>query len=228
MSYYSRVIAPSVEISPVRLAGRFAGVFIGLAVLTSGIILLSAALEAALTGTHGCTTARRGSCEVALFVPVGIFMVMGGLGAYLTGNRLPVGPRLTGLIWPALFLALGGPFIEAAVAGQGWGWAVLGVLFVLMGLAPVAFWNKETWKRMLWGPAVPALPFGPGARLRAHEEQRWISPVRLPGLRRGPGAVPLEHPLVGELERLSALHRAGHLDDEEFAAAKARLLNGAH
>ncbi|MEV5408572.1 SHOCT domain-containing protein [Thermopolyspora sp. NPDC052614] len=222
------MIAPSVEISPVRLAGRFAGVFIGLAVLTCGIILLFAALEAALTGTHGCTTARRDTCDVALFVPISIFMVLGGLGAYLAGNRLPAGPRVTGLVWPALFLAVGGPFIESAVAGQGWGWAVLGAFFVLLGLAPMAFWTKETWKRIVYGPAVPAASSRPGDRRRVHEEQRWISPVRLPGLRRGPEAVPLAHPLVGELERLSALHRAGHLDDEEFAAAKARLLNGAH
>ncbi|MFB9246725.1 hypothetical protein ACFFWE_00675 [Sphaerisporangium melleum] len=34
--------------------------------------------------------------------------------------------------------------------------------------------------------------------------------------------------LVGRLERLSALHADGRLDDAEYAAAKARLLNGSH
>lgn len=34
--------------------------------------------------------------------------------------------------------------------------------------------------------------------------------------------------LVAELEKLADLRRSGMLDDAEFAAAKARVLNGGH
>ncbi|WP_248960958.1 SHOCT domain-containing protein [Sphaerisporangium perillae] len=47
------------------------------------------------------------------------------------------------------------------------------------------------------------------------------------------GLTPVDAPagaddLVDRLERLAALHAAGRLDDAEYAAAKARLLNGSH
>jgi Short C-terminal domain len=40
----------------------------------------------------------------------------------------------------------------------------------------------------------------------------------------GPATSPVEPSLVDEIERLSHLHTAGSLTDEEFTAAKARLL----
>lgn len=214
------------QLSRARLAGRLAGTYIGLTVLVCGLTLLFLGLDAALTGAHGCAAGRRGSCEVAAFVPVGILTAAGGLGCYLFANRLFAGPRIAGLVWPAAFLIIGFGFARTAVAEQDWGWAVPAGLFALIGLAPVAFWRGRTYRHMLWGPdeAEPRLP----SWSRSYQE-RWLTPVRLPGTRvGGREAVPLRHDLVGELERLSALHRAGHLDDEEFAAAKARLLNGAH
>jgi len=55
---------------------------------------------------------------------------------------------------------------------------------------------------------------------------RTYGPV-LSDLRRRIAAVKVEHPhvgVIGELERLAALRRDGMLDDDEFAAAKAKLL----
>jgi hypothetical protein len=39
-----------------------------------------------------------------------------------------------------------------------------------------------------------------------------------------PGAAPGEDPMITKLKELAQLHQAGILSDEEFAAAKARLL----
>jgi len=59
-----------------------------------------------------------------------------------------IGPNLTLLAWPALFLSLGWNFLEYAFSppdgssGVVWGWLVCGVLFVLMGGLPLVFGIK--------------------------------------------------------------------------------------
>jgi len=53
------------------------------------------------------------------------------------------------------------------------------------------------------------------------------SKLRLPEVRKGGGATPAgeEDVRLDRLERLATLHEKGVLDDEEFAAEKARVLN---
>jgi len=56
-----------------------------------------------------------------------------------------VGPNLTLLAWPALFLSLGWNFLDYGVSppdgstGPVWGWLICGVIFVLMGGLPLIF-----------------------------------------------------------------------------------------
>jgi hypothetical protein len=169
---------------------------------------------------------------IGWIIPVAIVGSLVGLGLY-AASPLPVGPRLMLLAWPALFISLGWAFLDSAInapadnAGVVGSFTVCAVVFGLMGALPLAYLGfKDVAKTMFWGPYKP--PRRPSAASR-QEGEHWISPLLLPGQtveRRA--AVPLKLNLVGELERLSALHTAGHLDDAEFAAAKARLLNGAH
>jgi hypothetical protein len=224
------VIAPRVEISPVQLARRSLGLLIGLGALACGLTLLYLGSKLVMGLGGNCGTGepypvRPCPGGVAWIIPVSIFGGMAGLGVYLA-SLLPVGPRLAPLAWPALFLSLGWAFLDSALntrRGVDWGFVVCAAVFGLMGATPLVFLaGRGTLRTMFWGPVVPAAP------ARREDEARWITPIRLPGEpQKRREAVPLQRDLVGELERLSALHRAGHLDDTEFAAAKARLLNGA-
>jgi hypothetical protein len=69
-----------------------------------------------------------------------IFLGIAFLGLYAF---TAVGPNLTLLAWPALFLSLGWNFLDYGVNppdgqdGVVWGWLVCGVLFVLMGGVPL-------------------------------------------------------------------------------------------
>ncbi len=214
MPYYANVIAPGVEISAVQLARRSLGLFVGLAALTCGITLLFLGSEVAMGARPGGTT--------WVILPTAIFSGLTGFGVYAISS-LPVGPRLTPLAWPALFISLGCAFLDSALAAPGGpdvAYVTCAVVFWLTGAVPLVFLARRL-KTVLWGPPPPA------PAPRSESGVRWISPLRLPGDTR-PEAVPLRNDLVGELERLSMLHQAGHLDDKEFAAAKARLLNGAH
>lgn len=59
-----------------------------------------------------------------------------------------IGPNLTLLAWPVLFLSLGWNFLEYAFSppdgssGIVWGWLICGILFVLMGGLPLLFGIK--------------------------------------------------------------------------------------
>ncbi|RCG23390.1 hypothetical protein DQ384_34055 [Sphaerisporangium album] len=64
-------------------------------------------------------------------------------------------------------------------------------------------------------------PTSPPQDARLRPSSRFAGPSRQDA---PSDAVPGD--LVGQLERLAVLHRSGHLDDDEYAAAKARLLNG--
>lgn len=69
--------------------------------------------------------------------------IFGGLILLAVYAFNAVGPNLTLLAWPALFLSLGWNFLEYAFSppdGSGgvvWGWLICGVLFVLMGGVPL-------------------------------------------------------------------------------------------
>jgi hypothetical protein len=106
--------------------------------------------------------------------------------------------------WPALFISLGWNFLEYGFdppeGGIVWSWLFCGVLFVVMGGGPVL-------------AAIPSLR-------RRRRPSGGAPPPRKPSpmQRRVDG-------VVERLERLTRLHKSGQLADEEFAAAKAAVLD---
>lgn len=128
-------------------------------------------------------------------------------------------PSFAGLLWPALFLSLGWNFLEYAFDPPGtgggvvWGWLVCGVVFMLMGGLPLIAMLPATVRGFTREETRPAgwpagMPLAHMQRVAAR-----VQPTAPTGAR-----------MVDELERLSRLHDRGALTDDEYAAAKARLL----
>lgn len=127
-------------------------------------------------------------------------------------------PSFALLLWPALFISLGWNFLEYAfgspVAGGGvvWGWLVCGVVFMLMGGLPL----------------LAVLPATVRVFTREQERPRgWPAGIPLEHMQRAAARVQpvnVGGRLVDELERLARLHQQGSLTDDEYEAAKRRLL----
>lgn len=62
------------------------------------------------------------------------------------------------------------------------------------------------------------------AAARAYEEQQRLATMQTAAAEQAPTTAPAAGDAIGELERLATLKQQGVLTDEEFAAAKARLL----
>jgi hypothetical protein len=76
---------------------------------------------------------------VVVFAPVGIFGMLAAAGVALVVAR-GFGVALIAWAWPILFVGLGAQFILGAVGGQAIiSNALIGVMFIVMGLAPVWF-----------------------------------------------------------------------------------------
>jgi hypothetical protein len=94
---------------------------------------------------------------VAWVMPVGIFgMFFAGIFTFM-GVFSEGGPRPYVFAWSALFLALGWNFLEygfdAPGGGTSVGWIICGVVFVLMGGAPLlALLSPKAARWALWGP----------------------------------------------------------------------------
>ena len=170
-----------------------------------------------------------------------------GVGLMALG-RLPGGASLTLLAWPALFLSLGWNFLSFAFAppppekAPVVGWLICGVMFVVMGGVPLVYVISNR-RQFFWGGGAAPDPDADRAAATAELAGALDGLVR--ALRRPPGpapappspwTMPLPGPppgstdpdddLTSTLERLAALHAAGHLDDDEYAAAKTQVLGG--
>ena len=134
----------------------------------------------------------------------------GGLGLW-AGSQVGRGwAALPLLAWPALFVSLGWNFLEYGIrppggqSGPEIGWLVCGVVFVATGAIPLVIALAARHELRSDGAAAVArryrmnLPPPPPSRSGENDLDR--------------------------LERLAGLHRAGDLTDDEFAAAKRRLL----
>ena len=178
----------------------------------------------------------------------------GGLMAWFGARLGAGYVALIGLGWPALFISLGYNFLEYGIDPPGpstdaeWGFLIPGVMFWAMGGIPLAIglagWrgvrNGATGRLATrarsvaarsvaadnvmriefapnsWGAARPAgtpTPTPPEPEPKAPEAQEATGPE-----------ADIDEILVSQLERLGALHAAGALSDEEFVAAKARIL----
>lgn len=177
--------------------------------------------------------------------------IVGLAGAGLTAaGRLPGGASLTLLAWCALFLSMAWNFFEfgidppAPATGTQWGWIVCGVIFVVMGAFPLVYVVTNA-RQFFWGDdSLPSFTQtindrvqrrAQGGRSSARVQQDDVSMAEavrmanemLSGLQGAadPASDGGNSDLAGSLERLAKLHAAGQLTDQEYAAAKAQLLD---
>lgn len=130
-----------------HLARRSILTFVGAAGVAIGMTLLFYGMRSVMDIGGSCASGNV-PFEIARPCPEGVGLVMvggifGGLFALGVYAWNVVGPNLTMLAWPALFLSLGWNFLEYGFAppdgfgGTAVGWIVCGVLFVLMGGGPL-------------------------------------------------------------------------------------------
>lgn len=171
--------------------------------------------------------AEGGPFEIETHCPQGVPGIMvGGLLGGLVLAFVYVGvavwrriPSFAMLLWPALFLSLGWNFLEYAFDPPGtgggvvWGWLICGVIFMLMGGLPLLFMLPATIRGFTREEKPPrGWPVGmPLAQMQRVAARVQPSTATRAGM-------------VDELERLAKLHDRGALTDDEYAAAKARLL----
>ncbi len=181
----------------------------------------------------------------AWMMMVGIF---GGLASTLvlalTAGR---GPQLWTLAWPGLFLSLGWNFLDFGldppeVVTTG-GWVFCGVLFMLMGGLPLLAILRWAPRATFWGTDAPPPGGTQRPTTRRVDRHTVAATVAAMGPKVSKGSVrtradattppwvttPASSPsvaatFVDELERLAGLRAAGDLTDEQYEAAKARLL----
>ena len=178
---------------------------------------------------------------VPLLMTFGIFGLFGFGGLGLWAGAGVGGPwiGLPLLAWPVLFLSLGWNFLEYGVSppaafgtGPELGWIIPGVLFVLMGGVPliVAWRGREVIRSE--GPSATARRFGlPAVAVRSQ-----AAPMPRPGPQVATStSAPADAgepeadatDLVGRLERLARLRRAGDITNAEYEAAKTAIIGGA-
>jgi hypothetical protein len=242
------------------LAGYLAGIALG----TMSVTLLFLGMRAVMDVGGACAdggpyvSAQPCPDGVPLAMIGGMFGLFGAAGLIVWfGSQIgKAAASIVALGWPALFLSLGLNFIDYALHPPDgeptpvWGWLVPGVLFWLMGGAPLAL-GLLAWREARAGrpgnrlsrqvaASVPSRPlvFGTqSAPTRPRDADRvefapdsWGAPR--PASSAGIGAATIgaattdrDDPsapsdLVDDLTRLAELHAAGDLTDEEFATAK--------
>jgi hypothetical protein len=251
-----------VPMTPLRLARKILFTYLALMVTVACITILFLSMRSVME--IGGTCASGGPYVVANPCPKGTgWMMMGAIWgglislAFYIGNDsgLP-GPKWWPLAWPALFLSLGWNFWEYGLnppeqfgEDVGWSWIICGVLFVLMGAAPLfAVVNKDFRTSLLWADAADDEPRSTPKKVakaaaptmpRKKKPQPRSQPAReaRPTVSTPTSGPPPDNPygpspddtvgdLAEDLERLSRLHQEGHLTDSEFRAAKARRIAG--
>ena len=168
---------------------------------------------------------------VALLLPLAIFAGLGSAAVVGWNGALIGGPYggLVALAWPALFISLGWNFLEYAIwppaldTGIVWGWLIPGVLFVIMGAAPLLGLLPS--RRMGSGPGSG---FGSGSAdspaVLLASRKRLLNDLVTTAHERGWG---VQEDVVSKLERLAALRNSGVLTEAEFEQAKRTVLDGA-
>jgi hypothetical protein len=230
-----------------------AGYLVGIALGTMSITLLFLGMRAVMDVGGACAdggpfvSAQPCPTGVPLALIGGLFGLFGAAGLIVWfGSRIgKTAASIVALGWPALFLVLGFNFMDYAVHPPDteptpvWGWLIPGILFWVMGGAPLAI-GLLAWREARAGrpgnrlsqqvaTSIPNRPVVFGTRLAPGRSAR-IGRVELAPSARGaprptsPGGAgePAEASvdLVDDLTRLAELHEAGDLTDEEFAAAK--------
>ncbi|MDP9342269.1 MAG: SHOCT domain-containing protein [Actinomycetota bacterium] len=193
---------------------------------------------------------------VALLMPASIWGGLIFVGVYVWQTSRYHSPSLLVLIWPALFLSLGWNFLQfglnppGGVPGVSGGFLVCAVLFGLMGGVPLLYGLpatirhftgrpphrkplpsllnapfRPTWTTVQgWGPTPPVVrPSSAGSSPQPGTQQpagaSWWPAI-------GTTTPTPSADVVSALERLAKLHQSGDLDDNEYEAAKQRILGG--
>lgn len=241
---------PDGEPSP-HVARKLVCTVIGVLLFAASLTVLFLGMRAVMDIGGACASGgpyvpRQECPDGTWLIPVSIFTGLIGTALVVVGG-FSGGPQLWTLAWPALFCSLGWNFLEYGVdppppeTGLVWGWLICAVVFFVMGglplLAIVA--NAQT---VLWGSGGrPPTPRAAASTLRDATRRRGASPPARPAPDPPPtttqpwsssttSTVAAEPPgdaddsLVSDLERLSALHAAGRLTDDEYARAKAARL----
>jgi hypothetical protein len=245
------------------LVGYLAGIIVG----TTSITLLFLGMRAVMDIGGACAdggpyvTAQPCPSGTPLAMVGGMFGLFGAAGLIMWfGSRISTAAAaLVALGWPALFLSLGWNFVDYGFhppdgeAGPVWGWLIPGILFWIMGAAPVviaiAAWREAragrpgnrvsspVINRLSWQPAGSGssaagasnagLPTDPGAR--PVDDTTFASNAFAPSWSATvrPATEPApggSSDLVDDLETLVRLHDQGELTDDEYARAKADRL----
>lgn len=214
-----------------RVAVRSLATFVGLAGVTVALVWLYESMRAVMAIGGSC--ASGGPYVIATPCPHGtafttLGAIFGGLAmtAVYTVFGLRQGPRVTLLVWSALFGSLGWNFLDfgwhATDSSDRTGWLVCAAVFALMGLAPFgALAFAGTARDMFWNDGD-----GPPVGLRSKRPSRVSTPRPVddePPARRPRPEQPADD-LPTALARLADLHDRGKLTDEEYTDVKRRIL----
>jgi hypothetical protein len=227
------------------LAGYLVGIVLGTMSITLLFLGMRAVMDVGGACAEGGPYVSAQPCPegVPLAMIGGMFGLFGAAGLIVWfGSQVGKGAvAIVAVGWPALFLSLGLNFMDYAfhppdtAATPVWGWLIPGVLFWLIGGAPLAI-GLLAWREARAGrpgnrltrqvaTSVPSrtVIFGGGTA------GSWSVPRPAPPTA---GRVPIGNDasaepssdLVDDLARLAKLHEAGELTDEEFATAKRERL----
>jgi hypothetical protein len=245
------------------LVGYLAGIVVG----TTSITLLFLGMRSVMDIGGACAdggpyvTAQPCPSGTAFAMVSAMFGLFGAAGLIMWfGSQISTAAAsVVALGWPALFLSLGWNFIAYGFhppdgePGVVWGWLIPGILFWIMGAAPlviaIAAWrearagrpgnrvsspviNRLSWQASGLGSSSAArkaagLPADPSAR--RVDDTTYASNAFAPSWSRSPGpgapaASERSPDLVDDLQALARLHDAGDLTDDEYARAKADRL----
>ncbi len=227
----------------ISVAGYLGGVVLGSMALTLVFLGMRSVMDVGGACADGGPYLSSQSCPAGstLALVGGIFALFGAAGLMIWfGTRL--GGRYVALValgWPAMFISLGANFLQYGIdppgdgAGPIWGWLIPGILFWIVGGVPllvgIAGWrgSRSTNPTTLFRTSTRA-----DQSTRIEFAPNWSgAPRPAPA---SDGADPadsadaaldgIDEDLVSRLERLASLHASGALTEEEFAAAKGRLL----
>ncbi|HEY6318619.1 MAG TPA: SHOCT domain-containing protein [Acidimicrobiia bacterium] len=245
-----------------RPLAKQVGSLIGIGGVAFSITLLSQSMRA--VEAVGGTCASGGPYAISRPCPNGVagalpLAIVGGLiflGLFVVcaSDR---GRSVAMLAWSALFLTLAWNFIDYGLkggSGGGAGFLIPGVLFVIMGAAPLFYVVPSMWKAFLgqdpdqsaapspflkYAPLPSTGAGAPAASSSWPSTSAWgtSSPAvstATPTITSTPAASTAtvagssssgSSDLASELERLASLHRRGELSDTEYEAAKQKALS---
>jgi hypothetical protein len=168
------------------------------------------------------TELLRGSFRA--FLPIGLLFVvaawLAGPGRRALATRRALAPAFGDRVWP--YVALGLLTLAFLVRSPVTDFVRLLLLLVLVALGVV-------WIELLRRQTLAEFPDASGAAYLADARGRlsgWWEEMRRSRAGRTPVAAPPAEDLAAGLSRLAELHTSGELSDDEYTAAKARLISG--